>query len=397
MSRTIVISTAGTLGDHLPFVALGKVLAACGHRVRMAVNAAMVPYAREADLEAVDMGTPLGQAEAQRGARSWNHWHTVRSGTAFTLNTERMQEEINIQYPILREACVDADLLISTTIRLVGSMVHAGLGIPWLTVAPVSSDFFETPDAEPAQPSEHLEKVFERWNLLAHLPRLTDRNFRADRTLLASSPRFFQPDPKQYPDIQVTGFWFPEPVSWHPDHELVQFLESDPPPMALTFSSLPLEQPDEVLAVHIRAAERLGHPLLIQRGWGFSDCRLPPGTDKHRVRFADFIPHDWLFSRVAGAIQHGGIGSLAQAMRQGCPVIVEPYGNDQFFNAMRVMQLGIGLAVNPTRLTGKGLAGAMEKLLSGPCRERARRLGRQIGQEQGLAAAADFIESRYLG
>jgi len=49
----IVIYTSGTLGDHLPFIALGRALADRGHGVRLAINQAMHAYARRAGLDAV--------------------------------------------------------------------------------------------------------------------------------------------------------------------------------------------------------------------------------------------------------------------------------------------------------------------------------------------------------
>ena len=46
--QTIIIHTGGTLGDHLPFITLGRALTARGYRVRMAINRAMLGYAQRA-------------------------------------------------------------------------------------------------------------------------------------------------------------------------------------------------------------------------------------------------------------------------------------------------------------------------------------------------------------
>ena len=70
----IVISSAGTMGDFVPFVSLGKRLQARGHRVLMAINPAMLPLADQARLEAVPCGRTFGSEEAGRRAYVFDHW-----------------------------------------------------------------------------------------------------------------------------------------------------------------------------------------------------------------------------------------------------------------------------------------------------------------------------------
>ena len=109
--------------------------------------------------------------------------------------------------------------------------------------------------------------------------------------------------------------------------------------------------------------------------------------------FADFLPHDWLFAQAACAIQHGGIGSIARALRQGCPLLIEPYGNDQFFNAMRVIELEVGAAMHPGKLTAEGIARVLaEKVLSPVYRRRAEAIGAHIRLESGLETACQHID-----
>jgi len=74
---TIVIYTSGTLGDHLPFIALGQALTKTGHRVRMAINQAMHPYAERFGLEAIALtDIERGPEQAQANAWAWNFWNT---------------------------------------------------------------------------------------------------------------------------------------------------------------------------------------------------------------------------------------------------------------------------------------------------------------------------------
>ena len=163
----------------------------------------------------------------------------------------------------------------------------------------------------------------------------------------------------------------------------------------LSFSSLPVANRREVLAVHVEAAALLRRPLVVQTGWaGFCRQDLPRGTPAQDVLFVDFLPHDWLFARAACAIQHGGIGSIARALRHGCPLLLEPYGNDQFFNASRVIALGVGAAMRPSALTATGLARVLqEQVLSPGTRHLGETLGAAIRAEAGLEVSYERINA----
>src|SRR5687768_7667376 len=75
---TIVISTAGTLGDHLPFIALAAELARRGHDIRLAVNEAFHPHARALGLRPTPCGRPFGADDARRVPHAFDHWRYVR-------------------------------------------------------------------------------------------------------------------------------------------------------------------------------------------------------------------------------------------------------------------------------------------------------------------------------
>jgi hypothetical protein len=61
-----------------------------------------------------------------------------------------------------------------------------------------------------------------------------------------------------------------------------------------------------------------------------------------RIYVARDVPHDWLFSRVAAVVHHGGVGTLAAGLRAGCPTVIVPFFADQPFWARRARELGVG-------------------------------------------------------
>jgi UDP:flavonoid glycosyltransferase YjiC (YdhE family) len=149
----------------------------------------------------------------------------------------------------------------------------------------------------------------------------------------------------------------------------------------------------KVLELHVQAATKLGRGLLVHRGWAnFNESMLSDRCDGNSVMFVDFIPQDWLFSQAGAVIHHGGIGTIARALKNDCPMLVEPYGNDQFFNAKRVVGLKVGVAVHPKKITPDGLAKILEtKVLTDECKKNTQDLGAKIRAENGLKTACDLI------
>jgi UDP:flavonoid glycosyltransferase YjiC (YdhE family) len=401
----IVISSAGTTGDFVPFVSLGKRLQARGHSVLMAINPAMLTLADDARLEAVPCGRAFGFEEARRRAFVFDHW------TKFS--DEEIQDQwrhldIHRSYPDLAAACRGADLLVASTLQGAAPMVHEKLGIPWITVSLLPMQF---PHANhPAAPmTEQDQRLWrESYHYLNQIRsdlgfvKLASDEWMCYRysnrlILLASSPHFSLPLLDHLPQARMTGFWFDNDLGdWSPDHELLDFLDVEPRPLVLTFSSLPVQDVPRVVALHMEAAARLGRRLLIQRGWSQLDQTiLPNGVMPGAFQFADSLPHAWLFPRAEAVIHHGGVGTTAQAMRCGRPMLVEPYGNDQFFNARRVLGLGVGAAMHPHKLTVIGLTRVLdEKVLTADVRRHALELGARLQAEDGLTVACDLIEQQ---
>ena len=66
-------------------------------------------------------------------------------------------------------------------------------------------------------------------------------------------------------------------------------------------------------------------------------------------------------------------------------MLVEPWGNDQFFNALLVLKNGVGVATNPKKLTAHEIANLLTtKVLSKQIRDRAATLADGVRREEGI-------------
>jgi len=223
-------------------------------------------------------------------------------------------------------------------------------------------------------------------------------HFESRRVLLATSPLFGEPGARPDREIVQTGFWFHERPAWSGwelPAGLEKLLADRPEPLVLAFSSQPVRDPGAVLDTHLGVARKLGKVLVAQAGWAGLDSE--PFRDACEAGEAVLFPEgpqDWLFGKAGAVINHGGIGTVARAIRAGVPLLVEPYGNDQFYNARQVVAIGAGAAVNPHRLTVDGMTRVLEgKVLVPEVRARVREMSGQLDGGAALKTGVRQIES----
>lgn len=100
---------------------------------------------------------------------------------------------------------------------------------------------------------------------------------------------------------------------------------------------------DEDLSHAAEACAELGLRCLIV-GHSSRGARFPAGT-----LTAKYVPHHLVFPRACAVATHGGAGSTSEALRSGRPVLVAPFGYDQFAMAFEVERLGVGVRVRKKR------------------------------------------------
>jgi UDP:flavonoid glycosyltransferase YjiC (YdhE family) len=137
----------------------------------------------------------------------------------------------------------------------------------------------------------------------------------------------------------------------------------------------------------LQAVERLGARAVFLTGPDAQDLpeKLPAG-----MMAVPYAPHSEIFPRAVAIVHQGGIGTTAQAMRSGRPMLVTPFAHDQFDNAERVRRLGAAEVLYRSRYSAARAEEALRRL---PSRETAAaRLGELVKAERGAANSADVIE-----
>jgi UDP:flavonoid glycosyltransferase YjiC (YdhE family) len=81
------------------------------------------------------------------------------------------------------------------------------------------------------------------------------------------------------------------------------------------------------------------------------------------VRIERYVPQSRLLARASVFVSHGGSGALLGAASAGVPMLAIPQGADQFLNAERIVESGIGLRLLPDELDPDAVNEAVTALL----------------------------------
>ena len=416
----IVLSSFGTLGDIHPLIALALELRQRGHVPVLAVPELFRSRIVSLGLEFAPVGPILNPEDNQLVAMLMD----IRKGTERTLR--------EILFPAIRQSYREllaavqanggADLLLAGELVYQAPIVAEVTGIPWASYVLAPLSFFSRYDAPVLPPYPTLARLqpalpgmgraiarFARWVTRSWpepiyqlrselgLSRGPDPIFEAKHSpylvLAMFSPLLGEPQPDWPASTKVTGFVFYDGDAGHRDipPAVEDFLQQGPPPLVFTLGSAAVLDAGDFYQQSALAAGLTGQRAVLLVG---SDPRNIPGDTPQNVCIANYAPYSRLFPRASVIIHQGGVGTTAQALNSGKPMLVMPYSHDQPDNARRVRRLGVARVIRRRKYTAETAARKITQLLeNGALRQRAAEIGAQLRTENGLKAACDALEA----
>ncbi len=396
----IIVLTAGSTGDVEPFAALAAHLAERGHDVTFAADAAFARFAAANDVEFAPIRADFRSLvpKTERGRPS-------------------LRDDV---FPLIRGMLEDSwavanatrpQMIVAHDKTLAAPHLAEKLGIPHVRALTVP---MLTPTREfplPAMVRHDLGGPLNRasYRLAGLLKRPYSgviRGWREDdlalgargnppapaRTLYCYSPSLV-PTPRDWPPETVaTGYWFREDGGDdRVEPALRAFVASGGQLVYVGFGSSVGPDPGRLTTVVSEALRKAGARAVIARGWG-AIADLPAGADRIAI---DYVPHRWLFPRVAAVVHHGGAGTTAAGLLAGRPTVVCPFQGDQHFWGAAVHRAGAGPEPLPAkRLTADKLGAAIRTAIEDHAmRDRALELSERIAREEGAKRAAEQIEA----
>ncbi|MFJ2769603.1 macrolide family glycosyltransferase [Streptomyces sp. NPDC087300] len=116
------------------------------------------------------------------------------------------------------------------------------------------------------------------------------------------------------------------------------------------------------------------------------------------VEVCSWVPQLAVLEQADAFVTHAGMGSSAEGLYCGVPMIAVPQGAEQPMNADRLVELGVARRVDTADATGDVLRAALLELVSDPeVAVRSARLKAEARGEGGAARAADLIEAELGG
>lgn len=417
--KRIVLTTFGSLGDLHPYIALALGLQSRGHEAVIATS----PFYRQ-KIKTLGIGfRPVRPDHPDLDANPdlVKRLMDPRRGTECVVR-EMVMPVLRQSYEDTLAATEGADLLVSHTLTFTTRLVAEKTGIPWASTMLQPIGFLSVYDPPVLPPAPFLSKfrflgpTFHRllfgfgkrsvrswcdpWHHLRAeigLPPVSDNPlFEGQHSpalvMALFSKVFAERQPDWPPQTIITGFpFYDQDGEEELPPDLACFLDAGPVPIVFTLGSSAVLDAGSFYEYSAAAAKMLGRRavLLIGKGTDNRPASLPEGV----VAF-DYAPFSSLFPRAAAIVHQGGIGTTAQAIRSGRPMLVMPYAHDQPDNAERLVRLGVARTISRQRYTPERAAAELRHLLDNPVySERAAVVGKQVQQKDGVRAACDALES----
>jgi len=193
----------------------------------------------------------------------------------------------------------------------------------------------------------------------------------------------------------VTGHVFHDaPHGGSLSPEMESFLEGGPPPVVFTLGSSVVLVAGDFWRESIAAARSVSTRAVLLMGPGNAAAlrpSLPP-----EILAVDVAPHSLLFPRAAAVVQQCGIGTMAQSLRSGRPMLAVPHAHDQPDNAWRAARLGMARIVYPRRYRTARVAEELRTLRDDVSYgAAAQRAAATVQSEGGIRAACDALERTF--
>ncbi len=409
----VLLPALGSAGDVHPVVGLGLALQARGHRATILTNPLFQPLIEAQGLRFLPVGTV---EEARAAIADPDLWHP-RKG--FEVVARRAMLPAMVEVYRLIEAHADARTVVAASgIAFGARLAQERLGVPTATVHLQPSIIRSLIDQGMAgnirisasQPLWFKRAFFRLADWLV-IDRALKRPLNEFRAMLGLPPIDRVMHRWIHSPQLVVGFfpdWFARPqADWPPETHLVgfplwdgggghapvppeadAFLRCGEPPVVFTPGSATATL-HGYFTESVAALRELGvRAMLVTNFPDQVPADLPPG-----VSTFGYLPFSEILPRAAALVYHGGVGTLAQAIKAGIPHLVVPNAHDQFDNGWRIERLGLGRSIPQTRYRARTVAAAIRDLLNdraikSACRDRAR----DVDSAGAMTRACQLIE-----
>jgi UDP:flavonoid glycosyltransferase YjiC (YdhE family) len=412
---SITLTATGSLGDVLPFLAVGSELRSRGHDVRFLVPLEFHRLVGDAGFDVAPAGFEISPSTLRGLGVDWSR------AAGFPLMRRVMRDLV---VPALAEAheamtsaAATSELVVAHANQIAAQMVAEETGNRWAVLSLFPMVFPTTeglagaalprlpgPLRAPGQRAalavmlkgsglllgdRALNRFRRAHGLLARRGYFMSAALAADRVVVPV-PELLVPRPSDWPaNIVMSGFCPGALPGAEVPREVEEFLANGPPPVLVTLGSALSSSTTRRLEQAAAILDRRGVRALFLVGR--DDLALDVLRDRPGV--TTFAPLAQVLPRCQAVLHHGGYGTTAAVLAAGLPSIVTPFMPDQQWYGRRIEAVGAGVVITPRRLR-RHLGAAVDHVLesNNELRTHANDISQRLQALNGTAATADALE-----
>lgn len=406
-----LLLSVGSVGDIHPFLAISKELKKRGHQVTFI---GFENFKYKFDNEGIEFISIASADEYDQVINDPDLWHPYKGFKLLVKNFLALLPRI---YKVIEDLKTDDTVIIASGLIYAARIAREYLKIPLITIHLQPAVFFSVHlPAEYYGPKlpQSTPKFVKRFALFLAERLLFDQMFSPElndfrkklglppeKRILSSwihspdktiglFPEWYAPPQPDWPSVELTGFLHYEDIEQKklPD-ELSEFINRGAPPIVFTFGTA-MARADRLFKETTKTciANNLRAIFLTPFKHQIPD-NLPDN-----IIHCDFIPLNILLPFCSLLVYHGGMGTLAQALKAGIPHLVIPHAFDQPDNAARLKRIGVGDWLKPKDYNETNLYNKLMYLLdSDSVKENCVKYSEKTNFSSALENTIDKIES----
>lgn len=192
--------------------------------------------------------------------------------------------------------------------------------------------------------------------------------------------------------VYLPGFIFLENKEEKLDKEIYEFISKGSKPIVVSFSSMPIKNPHKFKETLVKALSKSNNRAIVLTGVSGMNFE-----NEENILAVSSAPHNMLFPLSKGIMHHGGVGTMASALKAGKPQLIMPFSVDQPFWANRLYKLGYAIKpLSKNSLTVEDLINSFKEMDKEQYINSATEIMKKLNSENGNENLIKYIENIYL-
>ncbi|MGK0499046.1 MAG: rhamnosyltransferase subunit B [Oceanicoccus sp.] len=417
----IIMMVIGTSGDINPLLAIAIEFKTRGHPVVFLTNSHFQDTIEKNGIKFVSVGSKSDYERLHKDSRIWDRREdfleiafesTIKPAMDISFNFVVKRYKVNPDIiviglqPLMNGALIAAEVLpissviISLSPNGIPSYISPPAPLCWLfpewmpnLIKKLILKSFEIPQKYILRERSHFQEL-NRMRVeygVGPIKKISIDMFQKQDLHIGLFPEWFGMRPKDWPtELKLVGFPLSDRVSKRARLVVDDFVKEHGSPVLFT-TGTGVHDVGEFFSQSQKICETLGVPGIFIGGTEGLDKNSWPAKYLH----LDYVDFEHALPQCKAIVHHGGIGTLAQAVRAGIPQLIRPLTFDQPDNGTRLYRLGLGCFVLPEKYEKDLVVSLLNAMInSTPSNRMLASCAADLKRNNSINKACDLIEQK---